>query len=310
MASRLILQLAKQTKANEYLSFAYLSNFFLQYQEVDPLAVLALETSSMIYAPEKYDDKWKGRLDLRQFKRCFFAPSRGIYFWCHSRRICTVDGAFKRTHLPGGVLLTFTVKAANDSLVTLALAHVEVENSWNWSWFYLMIYYTFPGIKLIISDKFCGNLTVRKGQLSCKNFIKRLYDLRLSRLNLIDKDSIKNDEGHVKVYNALQQLLEDVLKDEIHVPVMGGCSVHVMRNVGKGNRYIKFGPFLAKSPTEKIFNDRLPAVARIANLNPSQMQQLKSRAWEYSFWHYRSLGILSVWERLLLMQLNHKMPQK
>lgn len=50
-------------------------------------------------------------------------------------------------------MLGFNVKSSCNSILTVALAHVDSENKNNWLWFLKIISSTFSDIKLIISDK-------------------------------------------------------------------------------------------------------------------------------------------------------------
>ncbi len=271
------------SKKDEYLAYLYLPEWLRQYKEFDILSVVILETSNTIKYPQDYHEDWENHKNMKQFKRCYFAPSSGIYFWCHSRRICSVDGCFKRTKVHGGIVLTFTVKAACNSLVTLAIAHVDVENSWNWYWFYNLVYYTFPGIHLMLSDKFAGKTTIKTGSLSQENFIKRLYERRLE--HLIEIKNQNSDISQNEVFKASRQLLKKLTTEErTPVPVIGGCSVHVLRNVA-GNSRVGLGPYLALSPTEFIFDKRVTNLLNIG-FNQGQVKALKDRAGEFAFCKY------------------------
>ena len=145
------------------------------------------------------------------------------------------------------------------------------------------MYYTFPGIHLILSDKFAGKTTIKTGSLSQENFIKRLYERRLE--HLIEIKNQNSDISQNEVFKASRQLLEKLTTEErTPVPVIGGCSVHVLRNVA-GNSRVGLGPYLALSPTEFIFDKRVTNLLNIG-FNQGQVKALKDRAGEFAFCKY------------------------
>jgi hypothetical protein len=113
---------------NDHLeSYFQLYDFFKLMRECDPDGVYLLELERLdgVVAEEANTQK------AFQFKRCLCIPSVSKKFWQKSRKCAAQDGAHKTTYI-GGVLLTFNVKAADNSILPLAAGSVSVENRENW----------------------------------------------------------------------------------------------------------------------------------------------------------------------------------
>lgn len=92
-----------------------------------------------------------------KFKRLNVLSSAAVHFWCHSRKIITLDAC----HLYGklqGCCMFATVKDANNCNITLGYSIIGNENMDNWCYFSNLVFDMFPGCQLVISDRDKGGL--------------------------------------------------------------------------------------------------------------------------------------------------------
>jgi MULE transposase domain len=90
---------------------------------------------------------------LRQFYRLYICLSIAKHFWSHAGiRLVVCDGTFTRNNCFKHIILLCTSFDANNNLVLLAFAIVEMENSDNWVWFKEQLEDDLPGINVWMSD--------------------------------------------------------------------------------------------------------------------------------------------------------------
>jgi hypothetical protein len=133
-----------------------LDNLILNCRMCDPggyyvLQKVPLDYSIMNKSRGYYLNIENAAVEYMMFHRLLVIPSASIRFWKNCRRMISVDGAHHYGQL-GGVILTLTVKDANNHNMTLMYCICKNENADNWGFFMQYVLKAFPGIKFMISD--------------------------------------------------------------------------------------------------------------------------------------------------------------
>ena len=135
--------------------YMLLPDLFRMLQEQDPLGTHVLESTECSWDSDK-----------QQFQRCYIALSFMKHFWQKSCiRMIVIDGT--HTKLPDfrHIILVAVTYDANNEIVILSFAVVDVENKDNWVWFQNKLQEDYPGFDCLMCDADKG-ITSHDFQLS------------------------------------------------------------------------------------------------------------------------------------------------
>jgi MULE transposase domain len=91
--------------------------------------------------------------DLTQFYRCYICLSIAKHFWSYAGiGLVCCDGTHTKNNAFKHIVLIATSYDANNQIVILAFAIVDVENADNWTWFNENLEVDFAGIDIWMSD--------------------------------------------------------------------------------------------------------------------------------------------------------------
>ena len=141
-AYRAVHERANDTIHAQIAQYMLLPDLFRMLQEQDPDGTHVLESSDCEWDEEK-----------QQFKRCYVALSFMKHFWKKSCiRLIVIDGT--HTKLPDfrHIILVAATYDANNEIVILSFAVVDVENKENWVWFQEKLQVDFPGFDCLMCD--------------------------------------------------------------------------------------------------------------------------------------------------------------
>ena len=141
-AYRSIHERAHDTIHAQIGQYMLLPDLFKVLSEQDPGGTQALECQDCEWDPDK-----------QQFKRCYVSLSFMKHFWQKACiKMIVIDGTHtKLTDFRHIILLAVTFDA-NNQIVILSFAVVDVENKDNWIWFHDKLRNDFPGFDCLMSD--------------------------------------------------------------------------------------------------------------------------------------------------------------
>jgi hypothetical protein len=258
--------------------FAKLPSFFDCLQRADPSGVYYLETDRLSNHGS-YDVTGAPDGSV-YFKSYIVIPSAAIQFFRNSSKIATVDGSHMYSKM-GGVILTFNVKDASDSIIPLGIAYVNIENSKNWSLFYDCIINVFTDLLLIISDKDKGLNSLR------------VFTNAMARIRQLESEIPQLQVAIDPSPNFLSELSsstnDDVSKPALESLLWSICSVHVLKNSNTQINDFKYATNLAKAPTEETYRHYLNIIR--SKVSPAVADALDKRKEEFSFVVQQSRGL-------------------
>jgi len=255
-----------------------LPSFFDCLQRADPSGIYYLE-SDLLSNHGSYDVTGAPEGSV-YFKSYIVIPSAAIQFFRNSRKIATVDGAHMYSKM-GGVMLTFNVKDASDSIIPLGVAYVNIENSKNWSLFYDCIINIFSDLLLIISDK-------DKGLNSLRVFTNAMARIRQLESE-IPQLQAAIDPIPINLSESTSSTPNDVSKPVLESLLWSICSVHVLKNSNTQTDNLKYATSLAKAPTEETYQYYLNIIK--SKVSPAVANALDKRKEEFSFVVQQSRGL-------------------
>jgi MULE transposase domain len=122
--------------------YFWLPSLLTAYKESDPDGSFVLEF---------HDCDWNE--NLNQFYRCYVCLSISKHFWSRAGiRLLVCDGTHTRNNCFKHIVLIATSYDANNQIVILAFAIVEVENAESWVWFKEQLELDFADIEVWMSD--------------------------------------------------------------------------------------------------------------------------------------------------------------